>query len=248
MNRVFGRIASFIANTAVFDGINDYLKVSANLTGISDGKLLTLSLWIKKTGGDGANRMLLVGEESTSFRVLIVCSTENAVRIRLRDAAAADILNIRSPIDSLTADSLWHHIYICVDMDVPANTKIYLDGTSQTLTTTTFITGGIIDLSMATPAWWIGDSTISGRLTAGLAEMWFDNVYLNSPTSFASGGKPISIGANGQIPTGTAPTIYLSLNGSGATAGAANGWAVDSSSNDNNFAVTGDGLGTTTPP
>jgi hypothetical protein len=59
-----------------------------------------------------------------------------------------------------------------------------------------------------------------GPLVATDADSWMFNgqmcelylnttQYLNDPTNFASGGKPISLGSNGELPTGTAPIVYL---------------------------------------
>jgi hypothetical protein len=45
--------SSFSYTSVQFDGANDYLTRGANLTGISDSKVGTVSFWIKFTGGDG---------------------------------------------------------------------------------------------------------------------------------------------------------------------------------------------------
>ncbi len=131
--------------------------------------------------------------------------------------------------------------------------KIYINGVLDAGTVSTFGPNTeIIDFVAAVPTWQIGRNAGGDLANGALAELWLDDVYSNTPTAFvrrAATGvcKPISLGATGNLPTGSAPALYLSLNGSGASVGAANGWAVDSSGNNNGFTVVGTWT-TDTPP
>lgn len=234
------RTAAFTANTAVFDGTNDYISVSS-LTGLSDSKVFTFSCWANFSGGNGTLQYICQFTTAGTARFYIVKNASNQIDILGRNAAGTNILILRGNV-AITDATGWVHIYVCIDLANTSNRKIYTNGTSNTLTVTTY-TDDTIDFAIATtPKYTIGASSSGGnKVFATLAELWMDDTYLDNVAAFASAGKPIYLGANGQTPTGTAPAMYYSLNGSGDS------WATDSSGNGNTMTVTG-ALGTGTPP
>src|SRR4051812_22167887 len=100
----------YVPGTAVFDGSNDYLTRDAGLTGASDNKLGTLSMWINKTGSDGATKRLIssfdtLGGSGSALQLRSTITTGNAFSLVAENAAGTIILNMRASDNSVeTAD------------------------------------------------------------------------------------------------------------------------------------------------
>lgn len=235
--------AGFTANTAVFDGSNDYMRQTTAWTGLADSKVFTLSSWVKFEGGDGVQQTIAVIHSGTSSRLLFDKTAANKLHCEGRDSGGSIQLAFTCDT-SLTVASGWTHVYVCIDLANQPNSKVYFNGVLDSTTWTTHNDATLDLVPSSFPRETIGGNSGSTPITllnGALAEFWFDNVYLDDVGKFASGGSPISLGANGETPTGSAPAVYYSLVGSGDS------WAGDSSGNGNNATVTG-ALGTTTPP
>jgi hypothetical protein len=231
----------FTANTAVFDGTSDYMEKITPMTGVTDAKTVTVSFWIKFDSGDGQQRYIYTMGSGSSDKFRVIRTTGNKIGLTGIAPAGTTVLTATSGT-SVTVASGWTHVYIAIDLANSANRHIYFNGSEDGSVTWTTYTDSLMDLDPGTDAFYVGSDLGTGnKLSAALAELWFNDSYFNDTTKFISGGDPISLGANGQTPTGSAPALYLSLNGSG------NSWATDSSGNGNNFTVGGT-LGTTTPP
>lgn len=236
--------AAFVANTAVFDGTNDYMRLSSVPTGLSDGKAFTLSFWFDANGTNTTQQVWLSGASAGTNRFLIFRpSGASAIRIIGRNSSGTTILDATTSGTVVTAGG-WYHIYVAIDLATAGGTnlrKVYINGVLDSTTWTTF-SNDTIDFAMSSPTYTLGaNSNNSDRANGTICEFWFDDVYYDDPTKFNVDNKPISLGTNGQTPTGTAPAMYYSLNGSGDS------WATDSSGNGNTMTVTG-ALGTGTPP
>jgi hypothetical protein len=232
---------SYTANTAVFDGSADFMRLtSSGPTGLADSKVFTLSCWVNFAGGDGVTQAIWdIGTPVTSTRLAVSKNTGNTLDIVGKNSANTGILFLTTT-KTLKATNGWTHLYICVDMANPAHRKCYFNGVADTLTVTTY-TDDTLDLVGANYTYTAGadDSGAGGlRMNAALAEVWFNDSYLDSPGHFAYAGHPISLGTAGEIPLETSPVFYLKGNG--------NGFNVNSGTG-GNFTITGS-LGTTTPP
>lgn len=233
----------FVANTAVFDG-TDYMRLSAVPTGIADGKAFTLSFWADSANSLTEATYLSAASAGTNRFLVYRPNGASVIRVIGRNSAGTTILDITSSL-TLTAAAGWQHVYIAVDLSTAGGTelyKIYVNNVSDGSIIKSVFTNDTIDFNMATPSYTVGANPAGANLFNGeMCEFWLDDVYLNDTSKFYSAGKPISLGSNGQTPTGSVPVMYFSLNGSG------NSWATDSSSNGNTMTVTGS-LGTGTPP
>lgn len=236
-----------VAHTAVFDGTNDFARFSTSLTGVANSKTFTMAFWIRIDGTDPAGKFYRIWFLQTltdpNLWLTRAVSPVHTLSIQARNAANTTILNADTS-KLLTTTNGWTHIYLAIDLANSSNRHIYFDGVEDSSVTWTTYTDDTIELTngggVSTT---IGaDASNLGPLEGALAEFWFDDTYFNDPTKFISGGYPVPLGANGQLPTGSAPVLYLSRAGSGNT------WATDSSGNGNNFTVTGSLGSTTTPP
>jgi hypothetical protein len=233
--------SGYTANTAVFDGSNDYMNLaSAGPTGLADGKVFTFSSWVKLTANSAFHSVFDVSSNPIggALRVLIRVNDDGTVLVFAVNSAGTEILRITTTQTILVASG-WVHLYVCMDLTDTAKRKIYFNGSPCTLTVTTY-SNDTIDLIGADHNYRVGArvASASDKLNGALAELWWNDSYLDDTTLFASGGKPISLGADGSTPTGSQPVFYLKGSGDGFNVNSGTG---------GNFTITGS-LGTTTPP
>lgn len=236
----------YVVNTALFDGTSDYLSRSAgNMTGITSNKTFTVSVWIKKSA-DGSIEQISQWFINSAANIVwqIYLLSDGRFNVQARNLANANILDAVSVETIMVADG-WTHIYMCVDLTNSANRHLYISGIEDTgVVWSTYIDDYIVfskdAATFMTP--FIGNNATSDHEFSGsMAEFWFDDNYLDDVEKFYCEGNPVDLGVNGEIPTGSAPGLYLSLNGSG------NSWATDSSGNGNDWTVNGN-LSTTDAP
>lgn len=236
------------ANTAVFDGsAGDGLYTEPNtLTAMGDSKAFTLSFWLNPTAS-GSVYQIINGSRSGlgALRFLVTKHTDETISVTGWNSGGSSILAFFSELT--VSIGVWNHVYIAIDLANSANRHVYINGVDDTTITWTTYTDDTIQFNVAgggSPSYWIGlaaNGTSEG-LVGALAELWFNDAYLNDVSKFYCSGRPVDVGADGSTPTGSAPALYLSRNGSG------NNWRVDSSGNGNTFTVNGGTLGTTTSP
>jgi len=238
--------ASFTAKAAAFESTNlEYIRRTSTVTGIADSSVFTFSCHVRMDTNDGSERFLMSVGDASVLRLGIARTATNFIEVYGLSSAGSLRVNVISSGTTVTTASGWVHVVIVVDTSSTSLCKIYLDGVEQTYSTRT-VGAGVIDLAPATWRYSVATSsstTPSVTLGGALSEVWLDDVYLDDPTQFATAGVPISLGATGQLPTGSAPAFYLSLAGDG------NSWVGDSSGNGNNFTETPtSGLSSTTAP
>jgi hypothetical protein len=228
------------ANTASFDG-SDSLSSTANLTGIADSKVVTVSFWFKQATLPTAETVfdMVNGGANRRFRVQLTAAAK--VQVDAFDSGGVQILQATSNFVLTTTD--WHHCMVAVDLASTSNRGFYVDGSVDAATWGIYIDGQI-DFNMSpSPNVAVGVNLVTGSQSwsGDLAEFWIDDVYNNTISDYYCTGRPANLGNNGELPTGSAPTLYLSRAGSGNT------WATDSSGNGNTFTIGGT-LGSTTSP
>lgn len=189
--------SGYTAYASVFDGSNDYMTRGVDLTGNADGKKGTFSCWFKLTGGD-----------STTQRIF--CTQNQQLVIWRHAANQFKIYSANLFIETVATfivTGSWVHICACWDVSTPGARHIYVNGLDDTVENT--FTDANIDYTDSNHA--IGAEVAgTNKFYGELCEVYLNlSEYLNDPTKFASGGKPISLGATGSTPTGTAPIIYF---------------------------------------
>lgn len=233
-------ISTFSVNTAVFSSGN-YARTNTALTGVADGRAFTLSCWVKFTGGNGTNQRVFEISNSSSLKLALTRNTSNLLQIQGVSPGGTTLL-LATNTTTVTASSGWVHVYAAIDaLTGTTNHKLYVDGSNE-YTNSTLANTADIDMAPSTPRLTVGYSgNNTEAMTGELAELWFNDAYLDNLAGFYSSGSPVNLGSDGSTPLGSAPALYLSRNGSG------NSWATDSSGNGNTLTVTGT-LGTGTPP
>lgn len=203
------------ATTFAGDG-QTWLERDGDLTGISDGKALTISLWVKFNGDDGVLQHLL---QNTSGRVGLNKQAGNTLRLTA-GSATNELVRLNSTI-TLTADGNWHHVLVSCDKAVEGRAHLFIDGVDR-LSTAIFLSdevdGNVEEIDLARGEWSVGAAVLGDGNTdfnGCLSELWMDDVYIdfsiqaNREKFRSAAGKPVDLGSDGSTPTGSAPGLYL---------------------------------------
>jgi hypothetical protein len=217
----------------------DYLSVSPITSASSTG---TCSFWLNATNITDASEQNIYSYSSGSALFAAVLEGSSNIGFKLFGAVSGQV-QITSNSGSLTTNA-WHHVMASWNTNFGAGSRIlnlYVDGVNSLNIAT--------DNGSAFSTW--GVSSVA-ELTGGLhfhaislAELYISNQFLDLSTlanqrKFITASKrPAFLGANGSLPTGTQPLIYLK--GSGA------GFNVNSGSG-GNFTTTGTLTTPTTTP
>lgn len=234
-----GIIGGYSAKAVTFDGTNDYLSRTAQLDGIADGKLGTLSLWIN--GAQPATSRYVMYFGTTGRFSVLVISTDGSMSISGRTSAGANMFAMNSSTNPV-ADGSWHHVLASWDTSDTNKCKFYLDDAD--VTTVALISNNDIDYATAGNIACGAGASGNFRLGADVAEFYFTTEWLDLTDSavrakFIKAGRPVSLGADGSKPTGTAALLYLK--------GPASNWGTNAGSG-GNFTVNGTFTDASTAP
>ena len=207
---------SYTANGVVFDGTNDYLSYTSALTGESDTDKISVSFWYADQGGNSSEYMFVGVKSPYRYFNLKWSSNGSTCLIELYNSSKIKLLDGAFMIPSGTG---WHHFILSIDLSNSLKRNIYIDDSALSVTWTSYTYGNIGVTT--TDTHYIGGSS-STKVNAYLADFWLDfGSYLDITDSavrrlfISATGKPVYLGATGNVPTGTAPTMFFS----GATAG-----------------------------
>lgn len=214
-----------LVDGAGFDGTNDRLNRGSDLTGNADSKKGIISTWVRLDGGDGAFRRIFCGLNSAvapETNVLLERTNTNIIEITMRNAAVADILRMRT-IGTYTASATWRHVLASWDLATPGARSIYINDVSD-FSVTTF-TDDTIDYTEADYSVGAPNNLTQFVLNGCLAELYFApgqyldfSLVANRRKFISASGKPVHLGVNGALPTGTPPKVYLHLDDGEAVA------------------------------
>jgi hypothetical protein len=193
----------YASDAVLFDGTNDYLSRGADLTGMANGKLGTLSVWLDFAGGDGVEIRFL--NSNTDFNCWKL--TTNKLQIVGQDASG--YVDFRSTT-SFVAASGWQHLLTSWDVGNSAG-HLYLNGVDDLNQVTN--ADGTIDYTGTD--WTIGSGPGgAGKANVNMADMCFDPTYIDlsvagNRAKFIDGSsKPVDLGADGSTPTGSQPILF----------------------------------------
>lgn len=204
---------SYYARAVTFS--NDYLTRGAAFTGAANCSGITFSFWFKPSDTGAGNKII---HTFGATEVEIFLTDADYVRVLVYSSTGATLLDTRT--SALTYD-VWHHIAGAFDASA-GTVNLYVDGASDA-TTTTATTGTIKFTNSAPFPAFAAAANGANAITADFADAWFSTSYidLSSAANLAKfrtvGGKPVNLGATGEIPTGSAPILYLSKRDGEAT-------------------------------
>ena len=196
----------------LLNGTSDFYLRGGDLTGILDGKEGMLSVWLRLDGGDGGMRRIFIQDQALR-RVRVSRNSANKLEFFLRDPSGIVLLDVVT-VASFVASSA--HIHLLASWNLSATTfALYVDDAAESLTFNTGPVDGTIDYTASD--WSVGANTAGGeRLNGALSEFYFTTEYrplsveANRRKFITADGTPANLGADGSLPTGTAPLVCLS--------------------------------------
>jgi hypothetical protein len=209
--------ALYAADAVVFDGSTDAGAMTVNPS-LSANKFISISGWIKMgTGTDGSGFFIIEGFD-TNMRVWR--DTANKLQL-VYDGGSAGAAFIKSAT-SIVVASGWTHFAISLNTTTSAVHNLYINGADDSPTTS--ITNDR-EIEWGTPT--SGEIiTIGRRISPGggggsfwdgdMFDIWMDDSYVDFSVAgtlakFISGGKPVDLGATGELPTGTKPLLFAHI-------------------------------------
>ncbi len=215
VGKLVDALPAFSVDAVTFDG-SDYLTRGAALTGESDASSAIVSFWVRSA--DTNNQDIIINATGSFF--VYLTNTDGFVSVLGYDSAYTNGMYATGTTSII--DNLWHHVAVTFNA-ASSEIKIFIDGVDEGVTTNVDGTPGTLHFSDTD--WAVGAETIGATfLTGDLAELYFaPGQYLDlsvgaNLAKFIAGGKPVSLGADGSTPTGTAPAIYLHIDDAEAAA------------------------------
>jgi hypothetical protein len=201
-------------DSAQFDGTNDFMTRGAGLNGAADGKLGILSAWIRLDGGDAADQTIFQGATTlggTVSHVRLRRTSANKFEVVTLNAAGSTLFTLTSS-STFTSSATWLHVLS--SWDCASTATLYVNDVSQAVVTPT---NDLIDYTLAD--WAVGAQASGGTKVNGcIAEVYFQmGQYLditlvsNRRKFYSPSGKPVFLGTDGSLPTGTAAISYHHL-------------------------------------
>ena len=192
-----------------FDGSTDYLDTNA-LTGIVDSKKFT---WVGIFRHGGAASASETYHSSTGVTFQINRTSTGKIQVLAENAAGTVILSQIST-GTPASSSGTYVVMISADLATASSFKMYINDTADTVTSTTF-TDDTIDFTVTEHS--LGASTAGTNFFTGDGYVvWFDaTTNLNFATESVrrkfvdTNNVPVYMGRNGELPTGTAPILFL---------------------------------------
>lgn len=200
----------FEALGATFDGSNDYATHTGALTGITDGKAGTLSVWLN-TGALSSGTTYDVVYISTT-RMLMRRDSSNNLIVQGYTAGNVTTLLLTSS-SNLGASSGWNHWLASWDLAAGAG-YLYKDDASHLAGGPT-LNNNNIDYTFNNSV--VGAQNTSFKWLGDMAELYFDDSFIdisveaNRRKFIDAAGKPVNLGDDGSNPTGSQPLIYMSV-------------------------------------
>ena len=188
------------------DFSSDSMARGAGLDGAADSKSGILSAWLRLDGGNGsALRILNSAGDSLIF---LRRATDNLIGIGADNSTSTEILLLLSDT-AYTAGATWLHILASWNLATAA-AHLYINDVEDLAAGPT-LTDDTIDYTVAD---WVSGTSMDGCL----AEVYFApgqfldfSVVTNRRKFVSSYLKPVYLGTDGSLPTGTAPIVYFHL-------------------------------------
>lgn len=204
---------AYATNATKFSGTNNYIVTASNLTGITNSKVGSISLWIRI---DATTNAAIIQIESFSFSYFQVdwnITVANNFTIKATNSSGTTILQI-STSAGYSPGSIWYNLLASWNL-ATATTNLYINNVSDKTATT--VTNDTIDYAPSSGEFFVGGEILNqfNCVNGALSEIWFDPTstidFTNSANraKFISTGFPVNLGSAGQTPTGSSPILYL---------------------------------------
>lgn len=203
----FGASAGYATGASNFDGTNDWGLRGADLTGNADGKKGLVSFWVRFQGGNAALQRIYDASGT-------VHNIQRSADDTFRFFFGSGVRISASSTGTYVVASGWVHVLAAWDLATPVF-RLFINNADDEAGGSTESGAADIDYTLAQHTIGASDGGGASILNADLADFYFNMAEtLDISTAanrarFISGGKPVDLGADGALPTGTAPIIFL---------------------------------------
>lgn len=194
-----------------FDGTFDNLIRSGDFTSNANSGVLTLSFWINSFTANRMEFMTLTGG-----RFVVEIDATSKLVVTGRNNSGTKVLEITSSNNTIEQSDGWVHVLAAANAST-SEEYIYINDTADTNVTTPIGSGDVIDYT-AEGHRISGNSGGLNLVNAEVAEVYFNNeeyvdisVTANRRKFISGSGKPVDLGSDGSLPTGSSPRVFLSL-------------------------------------
>lgn len=215
-----GTVANpYVASAVNFNGTTTNLVGTANtaFAGSTDSKMFTVSFWAKMNGGDSTFQIFF--EPNGQRGLSIYRDASNRWNVEGRDSAVATVTSLGSSTTYI-AGTGWKHILASMDATgFPSGYgRLFINDVDDTIS----FTQGSANNNNYNNANTINIGQRNGGslfTNADIADLWIMygtsidiTVTANRRKFIDSLGKPVDLGATGQLPTGSSPIAFFSGN------------------------------------
>lgn len=225
-------------DSVTFDGANDRLARGAGLSGVSDSANGILSVWLRIDTIIGTVMRIIGGSASLAGPGDQVRFSRNSIGNGILFNAigsGGSVLYTATSAGTYAVSATWKHL-LCAWSS--AGLQLYTNDANDLAATGSSATSN--DYTIAD--WGVGgDPNNTNKLGAAVADLYFApaqtldiSVQANRRKFITPEGRPMYLGTDGSVPTGTAPAVYLHVDKGEAPAN----FAINRGTG-GNFAVTG---------
>jgi hypothetical protein len=198
--------SEFLARSAEFNGTNQHLDRTTALSGATTSKLVSFSYSVKFDANEGYQ----IGFSNGSQLNFGILNSVGKIRIIGRQNSANAVINV---IGSTTLSTgVWYNICGCFDMANTGSKYLYINNAAETLAVTDYVDD---TLNFVEPLEVAASGFGSGRHNGNIGFLWFNTEYIdfsqeaNRLKFFDAFDYPVDLGADGSVPTGNQPLIYM---------------------------------------
>jgi len=215
--------SQFNAPYSDLDGAADYLSRTTAITGIADGKQVTLSFCLLRKQGGSASEVIQLVSATSNLRFRVYAG--NNLYLYGFNSSGTNIVAMSVSSDTYLRVGRNAHIVVSFDLANTSNRYCFINGRQISEPWGPYSNQNI-QFTPATPTWALSRYMPDGSFAAGcLGNVFFDTKYIDlsvpaNLAKFVTGtgidAKPADLGANGELPFGTPPLIYLPMYGNNA--------------------------------
>ncbi len=203
----------FNASATQFDGVSEYLNKASNITGISNGKVITGAFSF--SGDDiGTNNSIFRITNSGSERLRVRVTGGNGIDISALTPAISGALAVETGAGTVTQGATTH-VAFSFDLTDTGKRHLHINGVEQNPTYGTY---NNTDMELATNPVRIASSNAGAAEYEGnIGEFYFGTEFIDlsssNPFFDTETSRPKYLGEMGEIPTGSQPLIYMPMRG-----------------------------------
>lgn len=221
---------------STFDGSADFLSRTTNLTGASASSAITFAASFMITGGSTDRVIFQISPQDGQFSFVVQVNSIEQIGVAARNSAGTPVFSFNLSTGFSQTDpaiSRNFHLVFSFNLTSTATRFVALNGVLQSVGYGDYVNSTVNVAPSTNPRLSVGAST---RLSPGgggtdsyyfgqIGALWFNTSYIDLSVAsnlakFVTGtgidAKPVDLGANGELPTGTSPLIYLPMYGNDA--------------------------------